>query len=58
MTYDSKCYDLAETFLDDVGISDPKHINSLAQQIQKTIDEYLEALVPDIAVHLPDTEDL
>ena len=46
MSYDSKCHDLAETFLDDVGVKDPKKIDALAQVIQDAIENYLEAVAP------------
>jgi hypothetical protein len=42
MTYDPKCYELAESFLKDEGIDTPRTISQLAAQIQLTIEEYIE----------------
>jgi hypothetical protein len=42
-TFDSKCYDLARDFLDDEGsLNSDKYINELAQEIQNTIENFIE----------------
>jgi hypothetical protein len=47
--FDPKCYDLAENFLQDV-IKEPSKdlINSLAQEIQSTIEDFLRDIEEDI----------
>jgi hypothetical protein len=42
MTFDSKCYDLAETFLADIGIVNRGKIEELASEIQATIERFLD----------------
>ena len=49
MSFDTKCYDLAKDFLSEednlIGIAPDvveKYVNELAQQIQDTIEDYLE----------------
>ena len=45
MSYDQKCLDLAETFLEDV--ENPvveAHAAALAQEIQTTIEDFLEEI--------------
>lgn len=50
MSYDPKCYELAEYFLDD---DDPmpatSNANELAQLIQATIEDYLHVSEPEPA---------
>lgn len=36
------CWQLAESFLTDAGVKDPKVINDLAQQIQDKIEDFIE----------------
>ena len=46
MSYDEKCYDLAIAFLQDYRLSEDrtkKYAHELAQNIQRTIEDYLEA---------------
>lgn len=45
MSYDSKCHDLAETFLTDAGITDPEAVAALAQRIQDTIEDTINDLL-------------
>ena len=47
MAYDQKCYDLAALFLSDVQFP-VKHEDAdrLAQEIQRTIEDFLEELSP------------
>ena len=41
-TYDSKCFDLAETFLEDVpAINTYRRVDELAALIQQTIEAYI-----------------
>ncbi len=49
-TYDSKCYDLAETFLEDASIpADHKdRCKALAVQIQSAIEDWMEANPPKL----------
>lgn len=43
MSYDQKCYDLAEAFLlDEAAINTPEHVDQLAQRIQDVIEGELE----------------
>jgi hypothetical protein len=43
MAYDPKCFDLAESFLDDhPHLSNDRRVEELAQLIQRTIDGYIE----------------
>ena len=45
MSYDQKCYDLAEAFLSD--IEDPvihDHAHALAQEIANTISDFMEEI--------------
>lgn len=45
MTYDQKCYDLAEAFLSDEPNADTsEHRHVLAQRIQSAIEDYLAEL--------------
>ena len=46
MAYDSKCYDLAEVFLDGIGsqADTDKHAPELAQGIQDYIEDFLSDL--------------
>lgn len=45
-TYDSECLTLAQHFLDDVEVGSEdelkKHAHKLAQEIQQTIEDYIE----------------
>ena len=45
MTYDEKCYDLAESFLSEVplaGFADERQCEKLAQVIQQAIEDFIE----------------
>ena len=42
MAYDSKCYDLAQYFLEDEGIVTNDRTERLAQEIQGTIEDFIE----------------
>lgn len=46
MSYDTSCYELAKSFIDDVGpsASDPENsmYHELAQRIQDTIEDFLD----------------
>jgi hypothetical protein len=44
VSYDPKCYDLAETFLKDGGWTHTTDIHRLAQQIQDCIEDYMADL--------------
>jgi hypothetical protein len=44
MSYDSKCYELAETFLLDANCMTKERAGELAQEIQDVIESYLNAL--------------
>jgi len=42
ISYDSRCYDLAEIFLsDEPGMNTPHHAHEMAQDIQIAIEDYL-----------------
>jgi hypothetical protein len=41
MSYDQKCYDLAQFFLANAGITDTKTIELLAATIQGTIEDFI-----------------
>ena len=41
MSYDVKCYALAEAFLDEAGYNNTVDKNKLAQAIQDTIEDYI-----------------
>lgn len=41
MSYDTKCYDLAEAFLQDSGWTHDATISALAQHIQDTIEDFI-----------------
>jgi hypothetical protein len=49
MSYDPKCYDLAELFLSDglIGLGHEDRIKKLAQEIQFTIEDWIDANPPD-----------
>ena len=42
-TFDQKCYDLAETFLRDNGITERGKVDELAGEIQGVIDDFVSA---------------
>lgn len=42
MSYDAKCYDLAEAFIDEATWAHERHRHELAQRIQETIEEYCD----------------
>ena len=44
MSYDPKCYDLAEAFLKDGGWTHTTDIEKLAQKIQDVIEDHLADL--------------
>lgn len=45
MSYDQKCYDLAEVFLSDIqNPVNKEDADKLAQEIQTTIEDYLDAV--------------
>ena len=44
MSYDKKCWDLAEIFLKDDGFTHTGDIDALAQQIQDTIEDFIKGL--------------
>lgn len=50
MSYDRKCYDLAETFLEDdlIGINHKARCHELAQLIQTTIEDWMSFNRPDL----------
>lgn len=43
MSYDAKCFELAEDFIDDTPaiVKTPGMVSALAQEIQDTIEEFL-----------------
>jgi hypothetical protein len=49
MPYDSKCYELAEYFLEDVGVPVvPKEtVEKLAQTIQEAVEDFLDNIEHD-----------
>lgn len=46
MSYDTKCHNLAETFLDDAKISSLSAIEALAQEIQDVIESFIDNYEP------------
>ncbi|MCI0560412.1 MAG: hypothetical protein MN733_18150 [Nitrososphaera sp.] len=44
MTYDEKVYALAESFLEDNALLTTVNCHQLAQEIQRTIDSFIEEL--------------
>ncbi len=43
MTYDPKCWDVADAFLaDEPRLATPEHTDKLAQRLQDTIEGYIE----------------
>lgn len=43
MSYDTKCYDLAEAFLEDEpALNNESHRKALAQEIQNAIESFIE----------------
>lgn len=44
MSYDTSCYELAETFLTDAHFMTKERAGELAQEIQDVIESYLNAL--------------
>lgn len=43
MSYDRKCYELADDFLDDYPeIKSPQNLDGLAQEIQDAIENFIE----------------
>lgn len=49
MSYDPKCYELAEYFLDDDPLPASANANELAQLIQDAIEDYLHVPEPEPA---------
>lgn len=41
-TYDSKCHELAKEFLEDAKIDDEAVTHRLAQEIQTTIEDFID----------------
>ncbi|HTE41725.1 MAG TPA: hypothetical protein VK629_12910 [Steroidobacteraceae bacterium] len=44
MSYDQKCFDLAESFLADAGFSGSDIIDGLAYEIQDVIEAYIKEI--------------
>lgn len=56
MSYDSRCYDLAELFLSDSArINDEPHRRALAQHIQTTVENWIEGA--EIEKHRDELDD-
>jgi len=57
-SYDNKCYDLAKTFLDNAGWSSTRATEMLAQEIQNTVENFIDGYEPTEAeqnlVPIPD----
>jgi len=49
-SYDSRCYDLAEVFIesDQIAANHKERCDELAQLIQRTIEDWLEANPPKV----------
>lgn len=45
-SYDSRCYDLAELFLDDAGVPSMRAAEMLAQEIQDCIESFIRNYEP------------
>jgi hypothetical protein len=43
MSYDTKCYELAQSFLEDANMASVRQIHELAQEIQDTIESFIES---------------
>lgn len=43
MSYDKKCYDLAQSFLEETSVNTPGNRCQLAQRIQDEIEDFIQA---------------
>lgn len=50
ISYDTKCFELAQHFLSDFPELGPEHADQLAQDIQMCVEDYLSVSGPDVEI--------